>query len=203
MPRAPRRAASLRTTTFRTSGGFTLIEILIVISIIALLASFVLVAVGKAREATNEGMASTEIAALSQGLAAYVADEAEYPAMELTPDPDRNDFPILFEALFGERKPRGKGGRNAPYAEFKEDKVAVEDPETESYRKATRSEMRDPKVRKYLLDPWGNPYIYRCNKNVAKKEDWMHKDADIYSMGKNEEDDTVSEVEDGDDLGNW
>jgi hypothetical protein len=174
-----------------------------VISIIALLASFVLVAVGKAREATNEGMASTEIAALSQGLAAYVADEAEYPAMELPPDPDRNDFPILFEALFGERKPKGKGGRNAPYAEFKEDKVAVEDPETENYRKATLPERRDAKVRKYLLDPWGNPYIYRCNKNVAKKENWMHKDADIYSMGKNEEDDTVNEVENADDLGNW
>ena len=195
--------AARRSSASRTSGGFTLIEILIVISIIALLASFVLVAVGKAREATNESMASTEIASLSQGLAAYVADEAEYPGMELAPDPERNDFPILYEALFGERKPRGKGGRNAPYADFKEDKVAVEDPETEGYRKATRSEIRDPKVKKYLLDPWGNPYMYRCNKNVAKKEDWMHKDADIYSKGKNEEDDTVNEVENADDLGNW
>src|SRR5687767_13246150 len=131
--------------------------------------------VARAPEASNEGIASTEVAALDQALAAYVDDEGTLPAGELGTDPDRNDFPILFEALFGERKPRGKGGRNAPYAEFKEDKVAVEDPETESYRKATRSEIRDAKVKKYLLDPWGNPYIYRCNKNVAKKEDWMHK----------------------------
>ena len=198
MPRAARRSSAVR-----TSGGFTLIEILIVISIIALLASFVLVAVGKAREATNEGMASTEISTLGQALATYVADESEYPGMELAPDPDRNDFPLLYDALFGERKPRGKGGRNAPYAEFKEDKVMVADPETEGYRKATTSERRDPKVKKYLVDPWGNPYVYRCNKNVAKKEDWMHKDADIYSLGPNGEDDTVNEVEGSDDLGNW
>ena len=145
--------------------------------------------------ASNEGMATTEISTLGQALATYVVDELEYPGMGLAPDPERNDFPLLFEALFAERSPRGKGGRNAPYAEFKEDKIAVEVPGSDGYRKATREEIRDPAVKKYLLDPWGNPYVYRAGK--------ARSDAKIYSFGPNEEDDTVNFVEDGDDLGNW
>lgn len=145
------------------------------------------------REMTNEGMASTEVAVLSQALATYVADEGDLPRREL-PDPRRNDFPVLFEALFGQRRPMGKGGRHAPYAEINEDNIAVEDP-TSGYRKATRDEIRDPDVQKYFLDPWRNPYIYRAGK--------MRSDAKIYSVGPNEEDDTMDNVESGDDIGNW
>jgi prepilin-type N-terminal cleavage/methylation domain-containing protein len=200
MSRASRPAVRLSSPE---ASGFTLIEILIVISIIALLASFVLVAVNRARETANEALATTDISSISQGLSAYVADEAEYPGIELKPDPERNDFHVLYEALFGERKPKGKGGRGAPYAQFKEDKVSVYDADTETYRKATREELRDPKVKKYLMDPWGNPYVYRCNKGSLEKEDWMHKDADIYSLGPNEEDDTTALSEENDDIGNW
>ena len=183
--------------------GFTLIEILIVISIISILASLVLVALGRGRDEVNKALAHTDVATLSQALAAYVADEAEYPGQDLQPDPDRNDFPLLYEALFGERRPRGKGGRNAPYADFKENRIAVYDPGTDTYRKPTRKEFRDPDVKKYVLDPWNNPFIYRCNRSSPRREPWMHKDADIYSLGPNEEDDTVDLLEAGDDIGNW
>ena len=151
--------------------------------------------VARAPEASNEGIASTEVATLSQALAQYVADEGDLPRREFGPDSSRNDFPVLFEALFGQRRPIGKGGRNAPYAEFKENKVAVEEPETKSYRKATPAEIHDPGVKKYCLDPWGNPYIYRAGKTLT--------DSKIYSLGWNEQDDTMDHVEDGDDIGNW
>jgi|SRR5688572_16937419 len=183
--------------------GFTLIEILIVISIISVLAGLVMVAIGRARDRANESLAHTEVAALSQALAAFVADEAAYPGMDTKPDADRNDFPLLYDALCADPRPRGRGGRNAPYVDFKENKIAVQDDDTGAYRKATRAELRNPDVRKYILDPWGNPYVYRCNKSSPQKEEWMHKDADIYSLGLNEEDDTANLVEEGDDIGNW
>ena len=183
--------------------GFTLIEILIVISIISILASLVMVAIARGRDEVNKALAHTNIATLNQALASYVADEAEYPGQDLKPEPDRNDFPLLYEALFGERRPRGKGGRSAPYADFKEKQIVVYDADSETYRKPTRKEFRDPNARKYVVDPWGHPYVYRCNRSSPRREAWMHRDADIYSLGPNEEDDTANLLEAGDDIGNW
>ena len=125
--------------------------------------------------------------------------------MELKSDPDRNDFPELFNALFGDRAPNGPGGRNAPYAKYEEERVVVYDQDIENYRKATREELHNPKVRKYYLDPWGKPYIYRANKG-KKFEEWMHNQygSDIYSMGANGDDDTTNpEAKKNDDIGNW
>jgi hypothetical protein len=132
-----------------------------------------------------------------------VQDESEYPGMGLPADPERNDFPLLYNALFGERTPHGPGGRNAPYMKIKEDQIAVYDPDTESYRQADRDEVRRDDVEKFLLDPWGNPYVYRCNQG-KRMETWMHnRDFDVYSIGANDEDDTILESEKSDDIGNW
>ena len=113
----------------------------------------------------------------------------------------------LFNALFGERRPHGPGGRSAPYMQVKEDQVIVYDSDTETYRKATKKEIENPKVEKFLEDPWGHPYLYRANKG-KRRESWMHNynSADIYTTGPNETDDTITEPEEGarnDDIGNW
>jgi prepilin-type N-terminal cleavage/methylation domain-containing protein len=186
------------------SSGFTLIEILIVISIIALLASMILVAIQKARGGASEAICKQEVSSLSQALEQYVQDEADYPGMSEKLDPDRNDFPLFFDAIFGDRKPAGPGGRSAPYTKYEESKVAVYDTDTDLYRPATREEIRDKKVKKYLLDPWGNPYQYRCNKG-KEFQDYMHNQygSDIYSWGPNEKDDTIEPGEKPDDIGNW
>lgn len=184
--------------------GFTLIEILIVIGIISLLSSLCLVAVKKAQEHTKVSIASNQVANLRQMLALYLQDEGDYPGIDSKPDPDRNDFPLLFNALCGTPRPKGPGGRGAPYVQLKEEDIAVVDRATGSYRKASRQELRDPNVEKYLLDSWENPYVYRANKGKEVKG-YMHhaESADIYSIGRNEMDDTALEKENGDDLGNW
>jgi hypothetical protein len=180
------------------SSGFGLIQAVALAGVVLILLAVYSVGLRTARApcGSKESYAYLEVSILNQALVQYLDDERDLPSPDLAPDPVRNnDFPLLFEALLGERKPRGLGGRNSPYAELPEDRIVVGLSGGQDPRKATRDEIRDPAVKKYLLDPWGNPYIYRAGKTRS--------DAKIYSLGPNAEDDTVMLVENGDDIGNW
>ena len=149
--------------------------------------------------------AATIVSALDTALQNYYSDEGTYPAMGKS-DPDQNDFPHLFNALMDAPRPEGKGGRSAPYlvGKMDEDKVAVED-EVEDYRPSNRRERNNNKIDKYLLDPWGNPYVYRCNKGLSIRHYMLNAGRyDIYSLGPNGEDETVvgTEGEENDDITN-
>jgi len=188
----------------RRQAGFTLVEILIVISIIAVLSGMVLVGVQHARAGANKAMAKTAISSMAAALDSFVQDEGEYPGMELDADSERNDFPLLFTALFGTPRPKGGGGRNAPYSTVPEDNIWVYDDAIGDYRAAKRPERLDDDVEKFLMDPFGAPYVYRANKGKDLAEyDFMHnRDFDLYSFGPDGLDQT-QEGEDGDDFGNW
>jgi prepilin-type N-terminal cleavage/methylation domain-containing protein len=188
----------------RGRAGFTLIEILIVISIIGLVASLILVAIQQGRKKAMVAATRVEVSSLGNALEQYVQDESVYPGQDLEPDPERNDFPLLFNALFGKKRPGGPGGRSAPYTKYDESKVNVWDNDAEDYRPATVEEIRDLKTEKYLMDPLGKVYVYRANKGKTV-QNWMRntESADIYSFGLNGEDDTKEENENSDDIGNW
>ena len=188
----------------RATSGFTLVEILIVISIIAVLAGMVLVGVQHARQAANGALVKTTVSDLTNAVERYVQDEGEYPGMELESDPDRNDFPLLYVALFGEPRPRGKGGRGAPYTNPNEDNTVVWDESLQDYRKPDRRERFDDDVEKLVRDPFGEPYVYRANKGKRMADfPYMHNSTvDIYSKGPDGIDQTALS-EDGDDIGNW
>jgi prepilin-type N-terminal cleavage/methylation domain-containing protein len=190
----------------RSGGGFTLIEILIVISIIAVLASLILGGVTIAKRNAYKAMAKTTISNLSNSLERYVQDTGRYPGtlQEGYRDED-NAFPALYEALFGLKPPQGKGGPSAPYGEVKEADVAVVDEEDpDRFRKAVSDEIYDHRVKKYLLDPWGEPFVYRENKTRPRRP-WMHgRNYDIYSKGPDRIDQTIEGERDGiDDIGSW
>jgi len=136
-----------------------------------------------------------------------VQDESEYPGADQKQfDEKTNHFPLLYNAILGRRRPKGPGGRNAPYMKIDESKVRMWNRNTRLYKLPTRSQLRDDSVEKFLIDPWDNPYIYRANKGRSKKG-FMHnvRHADLYSLGPNGINDTAeaTEGEENDDIGNW
>lgn len=135
-----------------------------------------------------------EVTSLRSALELYVEDEEGYPGLETQPDPGRNDFPLLFNALFGERGPGKPGGRSAPYTRLSERRLAVWDQGTKEYRRASPDEIRDFNVPKFLLDPWDRPYVYRAWKAEGGPK------AMVYSVGANGIDDTAAGKGGGDDL---
>ena len=191
----------------RRGAGFTLVEILIVVSIISLLAGLVLVGVQRARLHASRAIAKATVGDWSNAIGRYVQDEGKYPAQGLEPDAERNDFPLLYKALCGERRPKGPGGRSAPYITPTEEQILVYDETLGEHRTATRAERFDNDVDKFVADPWGEPYVYRCNKGHSLADNpFMHKaDFDLYSTGENGTDETMlgESGEDVDDIGNW
>ncbi|MBI4583643.1 MAG: prepilin-type N-terminal cleavage/methylation domain-containing protein [Planctomycetes bacterium] len=197
------------TETFPTGRrGFTLVEILIVISIIAILMTMIAGGVIYAKRRAEENTAQTQVNNFSAALDSFYSDEGYYPGSEVK-DLEINALPRLFDALYSPPKSKGgKGGRSSPYVEIKEKDILVKDPDMgeEAYRMATLEEINDPDVDKYVKDPWGMPLWYRENKS-KKKEGTVHimhrpNKADLWSTGRDKINQTL-DGDNGDDIGNW
>ena len=136
----------------RKVGGFTLIELMIVVSIIAVLATLVTKMIQQAQAKAAEAQATTDISTLKNALEQFNRDEGVYPGWDLdVDDPEEfNGFPSMFEGIAGERPPNGKGGKNAPYLELNTSNIVVIDEDfEEEYKKAGRSDLFDPDVEKF------------------------------------------------------
>ncbi len=101
--------------------GFTLLELLIVIAIIAILTSFALPVVVKSMNKAKCAVAASQIASLKAALSMYMADVGRYPRR---PGPlgtgdalFKNDVAWLRAALENNRTSTVGGGPNAPYAD--------------------------------------------------------------------------------------
>ena len=66
--------------SFRKADAFTVIELLVVMSIITVLAGLVLATSGYVQEKSKRSRAEAEIAALSAALESYKADMGVYPS---------------------------------------------------------------------------------------------------------------------------
>ena len=199
--------------------GFTLIEVLIVVSIIAILATLTFAGVQVAQRETRNAVAKQEVASFAQSIDMYFSDEGIYPGRGAKKfNSDSNQFPDLYLALLDTAVPEGRGGRNAPYLKLERERIVVEDDEWDEetdepeyrWKAVKRSQLDDAKVDKYYLDPFQtfSVYIYRCNRG-RKPKSWMLNKSryDIYSIGPDKEDDTVlgddeDDEDDNDDVSN-
>jgi prepilin-type N-terminal cleavage/methylation domain-containing protein len=194
--------------------GFTLVEVLIVISIIAILASMSFAGIRVVQTKTKMAQTRTEVSQFVQAIDRYQTDEKIYPGIEKEKLTDEdNQFPLLYDRLLGDPKPRGPGGRSSPYLKLSNERIVVEDPDWDElnedtrWRVATRDERSDPKEKKYYVDAWRNAFRYRCNRG-RKSQPWMlnPRSYDFYSFGPDGEDGTVlgedAEEEENDDVSN-
>jgi general secretion pathway protein G len=119
--------------------AFTLLELLAVVSIIALLAGIVLGVGRRAAESVRTARAKAELAALAAALESYKRDYGDYP--------QTNDAARLLQSLIGRRGPANV--------------VITGRPLLEMARFAT-ADARDPfsDSSAVLVDPWGQAYLY-------------------------------------------
>ena len=107
-PRACRGVCAKRLTN-RFNGAFTLIELIVVITVIVILTGLVLSTVGYAQKKGARARAETEIAAISAALESYKADNAVYPRdcptsnqLNSTNDGNPADYSAACRYVYGE-----------------------------------------------------------------------------------------------------
>jgi type II secretory pathway pseudopilin PulG len=154
-------------SSFSVTGAFTVIELIVVVTIIFILAGLVLSTVGYVRKKGARARAETEIAAMSAACESYKADNGIYPTnsdtQTLDPtseiDPTANppnDYTRaslwLYEQLSGDptgnRQPTGKS-----YMAFKPNMLLPAPPSTANVTA--------------IADPFGNSYGYSTRMAVT------------------------------------
>ena len=144
--------------------GFTLIEMLTVMAVIAILASLILSVNGFVQRKAATSRADGEIAAMSSACEVYKSDNGSYPRSNDTDvldskasgNPNTADYKKanleLYRALSGDATPAsspdGKAETN-PYFPFKRDQLNV--------RKDANGNILQVN---FIQDPFGNPYGY-------------------------------------------
>jgi general secretion pathway protein G len=81
---------SRKTRSRRRSGGFTLMEVLLVVAILIILASLATIAITRTFEGAKKNKASLDIQGIKTGINAYYLDIGSYPpsldALEIAPE---------------------------------------------------------------------------------------------------------------------
>ena len=151
-----RSPAKVGHSSFTARSAFTLIELIVVVTIITILAGLVLSTAGYARKKGARARAETEIAAMSAACESYRADNGVYPGSSDTnnlnaktsfnPSAYQAASLYLYNALFGatngSRTPNA-GARS--YFVFKPNMLSPAD-QTQNVQ--------------YIQDPFGNSYGY-------------------------------------------
>jgi len=182
--------------------AFTLIELLIVASVISALVGLVIPTLIHARQEVRKAEAKAFVDRLVAALAEYDRDLGRLPGSDAPHVPDANSLTEVLEAVL---RPRSTaGGDGSPYLSVEAKDIAVQ--EAGRFRTATPVEREEPSVPKYILDPWGHPYVVRENRSKRTKSPSMANPgfADVYSIGPNGRDETAHPENrgKGDDIGN-
>lgn len=178
------------------SRGFTLVELLTVITIIVILAGLTVGALGWVQRKAAVDKARAQLALLENGLEQYYADTGVYPEAR-----DRNGL-ALYYALFGDGVgPDGIRGTDddGPVDGKPDDGAKVYVPDLDPNANSGMLEGTPGRAPNKVVDPFGNPWEYIGGDRYERFRN--NPDFDIYSKGPNGE--GRSNRPDGDDIKNW
>jgi prepilin-type N-terminal cleavage/methylation domain-containing protein len=159
--------------------AFTLIELMVVITIIVILAGLVVGGMEYANQRQASEKTKVQIALLSKGIEEYKLDMGAYPGTaDNTPiagDVSEQLYQALFKDGYDYTNP------NTPPASWtKATKIYLNDldPRNNKQGWVTTTTNAAPGANLKIIDPWGNNYRYRKGTNA------QNPDFDLWSMGK-------------------
>ena len=166
------------------ASGFTLIEILLVIAVIAILASITFGVSRGIQSAQNRARAKAELAVLSQSIEQFKLRKGDFPWTDGGGDPGET----LLQALLGWKEFRRAGDEasfddigtvpaGGPKAFIDTAQFKAGDPGDLSQELPADNETRPAGL--VFLDPWDNPYIYEYKDSEA----WENFGYVLYSAG--------------------
>lgn len=191
----------MQTRSRRHPAAFTLIELMVTITIIVILAGLVIAGTGYVNDRQARSQARVQIALLEKAIQEYHMDMGRYPG-EAANTPATGDVSEeLYQALFYDgwyyqenNKPRDAGSATKIY-------LPELDPRTSRMGWVDRvtNPNSPPPARIPILDPWGNNYHYRKGNNA------QNPDFDLWSHGKDGRHDTgsLNHRDNQDDIGNF
>lgn len=151
----------------RTSRGFTLIEMLVTITIIVILAGISVAGFKFVTSKQANEQAKIQVGLLSQALEEYKMDTGEYPLTGADPEGNTN---LLFNALY-------QNGVQNPGTE----KIYLSDLDPESRQGWIEGTGATAKI----VDPWGVEYNYRSAKSTGGDPNQsFNPDFDLWSKGQ-------------------
>ncbi|MEY5005981.1 MAG: hypothetical protein RI969_1069 [Verrucomicrobiota bacterium] len=147
--------------------GFTLVELLVVIAVIAILATITFGLFKAANEGRNKSKSRGEIQAISMACQSYRKTYGDFPYC--TSSAGENPSRDLLDQLLGRKLIRfttpGKAPQLLPFNNQQRSFLSFGDVTTNN---------DDPAVCTHFVDAWGNPYDYRYRVTTdMDKKDWL------------------------------
>jgi prepilin-type N-terminal cleavage/methylation domain-containing protein len=179
------------TPSRRHSAAFTLIELMAVITIIAILAGIVIGGMGYVKEKQRRSQAEVQINLLSRAIEEYKMDMGVYPGSAGNTPTDGDISDELYQALF-------KDGYDYTDSASPSDnwnkatKIYVPelDPRNSKLGWVKPTTNTTPQTNLKITDPWGNNYLYRTGSNA------QNPDFDLWSRGKDGMTDPITKLSD-------